>query len=218
MQAVWISPGTHINLNIVRGPPEAQILRSLKYFFYSKLKLKNNSSEGTSCYFLCNQKAQSICQKTKNKKTKNPFKNWSRLKRSKSLKNCPILVWETRSNVACSASMAASTAIVCVSLDLEKNRARSSADCPSSRPQRFHCSFNSLHASLLQSRAAVSLCVCSPRAPLFPTRWILPWNSCAAGPIHCDWDTTQCGVLTLTLWLMCYSNTQWGYLWKYHIG
>lgn len=44
---------------------------------------------------------------------RNPLKTWSGLKRSESLKSCPILVWETRSNVARSASMAASTAIVC---------------------------------------------------------------------------------------------------------
>jgi len=44
---------------------------------------------------------------------KNPISTWRRLKRSKSLKSCPISVWETRSRVARSASIAASTAIVC---------------------------------------------------------------------------------------------------------
>lgn len=44
---------------------------------------------------------------------KKPFRSWRQLKRSKSLKSCPILVWETRSSAARSASIAASTAIVC---------------------------------------------------------------------------------------------------------
>lgn len=114
------------------------------------------------------------------------FRTWRRLKRSKSLKSWPILVWETRSSVARSAWIAASTAIVC-ELGFEKEWSAQQRCCPSSRPQCFQCSCNSPHASLLQNRAGFSLCICSPRAPLFPTRWILPWNSCATAPIHCDW-------------------------------
>lgn len=142
-------------------------------------------------------------KKKKRKKKENPFRTWKQLKRSKSLKSCPILVWESRSSVARSASIACFH-IHCAQAWIWKRIecSSSSTDCPSSRPQCFHCSSNSLHASLLHQSCCVCLLSTGSSVP-HKVNPALKQLCLRPRPLYLK-TTHNVGILPLTSWLMCY--------------
>lgn len=142
------------------------------------------------------------------KKKKKTLRIWRRLKRSKSLKSCPILVWETRSSVARSASIAASTAIVWELGFGEEWSTQQQRWLSLLQATAFPVflllppcvSVTKQSCSLSLSAAALHGLLCSRQGESCPKQLCLRPTS---------W--TLCGILTLTSWLICYLDPRWGY-------